>query len=496
VTTASTKRLDERDRRFFSLVARAAFANPFGLERDRLDAEIGDTDVSDPRVLARVSTRLSARLDTLAGTGLSLGQYADEDRQLLFAAIMFDVFHRYMQPIDALIEAPGKVRFARALLSELSARSIAPQQAHRAFELFYQVRRAHLAIGKRLIGGGPSMRKLREELWNSVFTHDMLRYERYLWSRMEDFSTLLMGETGTGKGEAARAIGRSSYIPFDDKRGEFTTRVEAQFVPVNLSEFPETLIESELFGHRRGAFTGAIENHEGALSRVPAHGTLFLDEIGDVAAAVQVKLLRVLQEREFTPVGAHEPLRFHGRVVTATHRTLGALRHEGRMRDDFYYRVSTHTIEVPSLRTRLRETPGELGLLVSTLCARVVGEPAPALAEHITATIADELSPEYDYPGNVRELEQCVRRVLLTGRCQSAASQPSAESRRGDHRPAAPALGALSLAQRIEHGELAAEELVRAYCELLYAREKSYVQVAKITGLDRRTVRRHLTSNE
>jgi DNA-binding NtrC family response regulator len=327
------------------------------------------------------------------------------------------------------------------------------------------------------------MQKLREELWNSVFTHDILRYERYLFGRMEDFSTLLIGATGTGKGEAARAIGASGYIPFDDKRAEFTTRVDELFVPINLSEFSETLIESELFGHRRGAFTGAIDNHAGALSRVKPHGTLFLDEIGDVSTAVQVKLLRLLQERSFTPVGAHESERFLGRVVAATHRSLrGGEGGQGRVREDFYYRLSTHTIELPSLRTRLDESPDELAVLVSTLCERITGEPVPELAAQVVSTIEREVVPDHPYPGNVRELEQCVRRVLLTGHCVST--------------PAQAARGQLPLAARIERGELAAEELVRAYCEHLYAREKSYVQVAKITGLDRRTVRRHLTSNE
>lgn len=483
MTSAGDKHLGERDRRFFALVAGAAFANPFGSERARLDAEIGDTDVSDPRVLARVSARLTARLESLAGSGLVLAQYADEDRQLLFAASLFDVFHRYVDQLDALIVEPSRARFARSLLGELTARGIEPHKAHRALELFYQLRRAHVAIGKRLIGGGPSMQKLREELWNSVFTHDILRYERYLFGRMEDFSTLLIGATGTGKGEAARAIGASGYIPFDDKRVEFTTRVDELFVPINLSEFSETLIESELFGHRRGAFTGAIDNHAGALSRVRPHGTLFLDEIGDVSPAVQVKLLRLLQERSFTPVGAHESERFLGRVVAATHRSLrGSEGGQARMREDFYYRLSTHTIELPSLRTRLDESPGELGVLVSTLCERIAGEPVPELVAQVVSTIERELPSDHPYPGNVRELEQCVRRVLLTGHCVS----PTAQATKGE----------LPLAARIERGELAAEELVRAYCEHLYAREKSYVQVAKITGLDRRTVRRHLTSNE
>ncbi|MDB4977652.1 MAG: sigma-54-dependent transcriptional regulator [Myxococcaceae bacterium] len=483
MSRALERRLGERDRKFFGLVARAAFANPFSKERAQLDAEIGETDASDPHVLARVSVRLSARLESLAETELTLAQFAAEDRELMFAALLFATFHRYIEQIDQLIEAPLRVRFARSLLSDLTARGFSPNEAQRAIELFYQMRRAHLAIGQRLTGSGPSMRKLREQLWNSVFTHDVLRYERYLWNRLEDFSILLIGETGTGKGQAARALGRSGYIPFDDKRLEFSTRVEDLFVPVNLSEFPETLLESELFGHRRGAFTGAIDHHTGALARVPPHGTLFIDEIGELSPAVQVKLLRVLQDREFTPVGAHQVERFHGRVVAATHRPLASLRSEGRMRDDFYYRVATQTIELPTLRTRLRECPGELTGLISAICARITGEAAPALAERVQASLEAELTPDYAYPGNVRELEQSVRRVLLTGSSQDQAGSASTEPSQ-------------TLTTRIERGELAAEELVRAYCELLYARSKSYVQVAKVTGLDRRTVRRHLTSSE
>ena len=488
---ASPKRLAERDRRFFGLVARAAFANPFSAERAQLDAEIGDTDESDPHVLARVTTRLAGRLEDLEQGGLTFSLYPDDERELLFAAVLFAVFHRFIEDIDRLIALPAKVHFARPLFAELTRRGIAKERAHRALELFYQMRRAHLAIGRRLLGSGPSMQTLREALWNSVFTHDILRYERYLWNRMEDFSILLLGETGTGKGEAARALGRSGYIPFDEKSAAFTTGVDELFVPVNLSEFPETLIESELFGHRRGAFTGAIDHHKGALSRVLPHGTLFLDEIGEVNPAIQVKLLRVLQERAFTPVGAHEHERFHGRVIAATHRPLSALRSTAGLRDDFYYRVATHTIEVPSLRTRLAERPSELGSLVATLCARITGEASAPLAERVEERIEQGLGRDYAFPGNVRELEQSVRRVLLTGGCgPEARSHGEAKDGLGDQVSIDPLLA------RMEHGELAADELVRAYCERLYARSKSYVQVAKVTGLDRRTVRRHLTSSK
>jgi sigma-54 dependent transcriptional regulator, flagellar regulatory protein len=461
------------DRRFLSLVARAAFANPFSEERDRLDAEIGETDARDPHVLARASARLSSRLEGIA----KLAKYGAEDREILFPAILFAVFHRYIDELDRLIETPGKVRFAATLLADLEQRGVEPRVARRALELFYQMRRAHLAIGRRLVGGGPSMRKLREALWNSVFTHDVLRYERTLWSRLEDFSTLLIGDTGTGKGEAARAIGRAGFIPFDEARGEFAARADSLFVPLNLSAYAESLIEAELFGHRRGAFTGAIDDRPGALSRVPAHGTLFLDEIGEVAPAIQVKLLRVLQERTFVPVGAREELRFSGRVVAATHRSLSSLRGEGRMRDDFYYRIATHTIELPSLHQRLQETPQELALLVAHSCTQIAGEPAPELAATVVEVIERELGPNHPFPGNVRELEQCVRRVLLTGHCAGerapARNQPLAAER--------------------ARGELTAEQLVRAYCQQLYARSGSYVQVAQVTGLDRRTVRRYLT---
>ena len=160
------------------------------------------------------------------------------------------------------------------------------------------------------------------------------------------------------------ALGRSGFIPFDARKGCFAESFTRNFIAINLSQYPESLLESELFGHKKGAFTGAIENHEGIFSRCTPHGSIFLDEIGDVSVPVQIKLLQVLQERHFVPLGSHEAKRFKGRVIAATNRPLAELR-DGRMRDDFYYRLCSDVIEVPALRQRIAESAGELEQLVA-----------------------------------------------------------------------------------------------------------------------------------
>ncbi len=486
-------RLSERDREFFQLSASAAYANPFGALRARLDGKLANTDENAPDVVARASARIAKRLDALGkgGRPLSISDYVEADRELLFASVLFDAFHRFTPRLDAFIaeedtrpQDPTLSRFATDLCAFLRERGFTARESVRALELFYQMRRAHSAVATRLIGTGPSMRALREALWNSLFTRDILRYERFLWSRMEDFSTLLLGETGTGKGEAAYAIGRSGFVAFDEKTQRFAERT-TQFVPIHLSEYPEALLESELFGHRKGAFTGAVEHHEGVLARTRPHGTLFLDEIGEVSLPVQVKLLRVLQERTYTPVGGHDVRRFSGRIVAATHRSIDALRAEGRMRDDFFFRLSTNTITLPSLRTRLDEDPAELGLLVSHLCTRIVGSGSPELSAEVEATLTRDLGPDYPFQGNVRELEQCVRRVLLTGQCKHEA-RGAQVAQAGSNKPTVPAEALLA---RLE---CTADELVARYCAALYARAQSYVDVARITGLDRRTVKKFI----
>jgi transcriptional regulator with GAF, ATPase, and Fis domain len=288
----------------------------------------------------------------------------------------------------------------------------------------------------------------------------------------------LLGETGTGKGNAAAAIGRSAFIPYLPAERRFAASFKDTFLAINLSQFSETLIESELFGHRKGAFSGAIDDHKGVFERCSPYGALFLDEIGEVSVPVQIKLLQVLQVRRFTPVGGREERRFSGRVIAATNRPLDALRREGRFRDDFFYRLCSDVIEVPPLRQRLAESPGELQELVRVLVEDIAGSEDSALVATVLEGLQRDVPRGYPWPGNVRELEQAVRRVLLTGRYApelTAARDPDD-----------------ALVEKLRAGELTATQLLAQYSAMLYRRLGSYAAVAKRTGIDPRTSRKHV----
>jgi two-component system NtrC family response regulator/two-component system response regulator HydG len=210
-------------------------------------------------------------------------------------------------------------------------------------------------------------------------------------------SVLITGESGTGKELIAQAIHQRS------------PRRDAPFVKVSCAALPETLLESELFGHERGAFTGAVARRAGRFE-IAAGGTIFLDEVGDIPVGMQVKLLRFLQERQFERIGGNQTLTVDARVITATHRDLPALIKEGKFREDLYYRLDVIEIKLPPLRSRARDIPLLVEFFVKKYAAVNHKEIEGVDDETLAALMA------HGWPGNVRELEHAVERAVILAR--------------------------------------------------------------------------------
>ncbi|MFN3596217.1 MAG: sigma-54-dependent transcriptional regulator [Rubricoccaceae bacterium] len=228
-----------------------------------------------------------------------------------------------------------------------------------------------------LVGQSPGMREV---------------YKRIGRAARADVPVLVSGESGTGKELVARALHAAS------------ARAGGPFVAVNCAAIPRDLIESELFGYEKGAFTGAVAQRAGVFEQARG-GTLFLDEIGDLGLDVQAKLLRVLQEGVFARVGGREPLRADVRVVSATHRDLAAMAAEGAFRQDLYFRLHVFRIHLPPLRER---GPADVQALAEALLRRHAPPGHPGLAPEARAALAAR-----PWPGNVRELENAIRHALL-----------------------------------------------------------------------------------
>ena len=234
-------------------------------------------------------------------------------------------------------------------------------------------------LGHELIGESAPMEALRNMLSRAAAT---------------SVTVLLQGESGTGKELAARAIHRAS------------ARRDGPLVTVNCAAIPDSLLESELFGHERGAFTGAVKRKPGR-AELADGGTLFLDEIGDVPAAIQAKLLRLLQEKEIQPLGAEQTRKVDVRFVAATHRDLAALVAEGRFREDLFYRLNVLPIELPALRDRRDDIP----LLARHFCE--VLSTRHGMGERTFDESALGALRAQPWPGNVRELSSFVERLLI-----------------------------------------------------------------------------------
>src|SRR6267378_4888445 len=236
--------------------------------------------------------------------------------------------------------------------------------------------------------------RARGKLTNIIGQSDQMQavYQMIETVAQVQSTVLIVGESGTGKELVARAI------------HDLSPRAQKPFVSVNCGAFTETLLESELFGYTKGSFTGATANRKG-LFEAGEQGTIFLDEIGETSPAMQVKLLRVLQERKVRPVGAHEETEVNTRVIAATNRDLSALVKEGAFREDLFYRVSVIPIELPPLRDRSEDIPDLVNHFVKKFCAQT-GRDLSVNEKTL------QLLESYAWPGNVRELEHTIERAV------------------------------------------------------------------------------------
>ncbi len=484
--------LSSTDRDFLSRIYKSAFLNPFSEARQASDAlAIGKTSEGSFVLLDELLVKLNKRLKAILNDKkVIFSNYSAGDARLIEIALLFQILHRHRDGLDSYIKAqinePNRLlpaECAMVIFNELKSCGINTVSAENYVSIVFQMRRAYFFIANELIGNAKSMCALRMNLWNAIFTYDAQLYFDRFWNRLEDFSTLLLGETGTGKGAAALAIGRSCHIPFNSARGTFSESFAQAFLDINLSVFSENLIESELFGHKKGAFTGATGDHNGIFSRCSKHGAIFLDEIGDISTEVQIKLLRVLQHRLFSPVGGHESLRFGGRIIAATNQNITEKRKKGDFRNDFYYRLSSSHIKLPSLRERLAEDPGELELLLEKILSRLTDSNDCGLTKRISDAIRRDLPADYAWPGNVRELEQAVRSVILTG------------SYHGENIIPAPLLSDDLSFSRCINGDMTLNELDAWYCARLYKQLGSYGAVAAKVGVDWRTVKQKVEAN-
>jgi len=298
---------------------------------------------------------------------------------------------------------------------------------------------SEMTLPSPIIGESPGMKRIMDMIRTVAET---------------DSTVVVLGESGTGKELMARAIHAQSKRRF------------APIIAVNCGAIPETLLESELFGHEKGAFTGAQYRRKGKIELANG-GTLFLDEIGDITAKMQVDLLRVLETRTFTRLGGNKEIQSDFRLVCATNRNLEKLVEEGSFREDLYYRIKVFSLEIPPLRERTED--------ILPLARHFVRKYARSMgkAEKSFSTDAEDLLESYRWPGNVRELENAIERAMVIGR--------------------EPEIRARDLPLRVENGTepdsssleaMEKEHIIRVLREM----DGNVTRSAKVLGIDRATL--------
>jgi transcriptional regulator with AAA-type ATPase domain len=428
----------DEDRARLASVARLLHANPFLPERTEAEhgalgpafagGEPGWCLRSEPsphhenlrRLHRYLEPTLRAARDRLAAGAPG----SDADLAIYQDACLFDLYDRFDTQLQGLIDshaldAPFYDRFLEqyALYFRFPGSSLRPPAPEHLLALFFHARRAFFYIYTRLLGGSSLAAELRGAVWRACLTGNPRLYAEALYRQMDDQPVLVTGPSGTGKELVADIVAHARYVPFDPATRRFVRDHTADYHRRNLSDVAETLIDSALFGHKRGSFTGAESDAAGLLGMPKEGGTLFFDELAELPMAIQVKLLRVCQGRRFMPVGGKVEEISRGRFVFATNRDLAEEIRAGRFREDLLFRIRVFRIRTPSLRAQLDEAPAERAHLVKLFAAKVI--PGPSLDEEaarIDRWIEANVPPDYPWPGNLRELELCVRALVFDGR--------------------------------------------------------------------------------
>ncbi|MEZ6095556.1 MAG: sigma 54-interacting transcriptional regulator [Pirellulaceae bacterium] len=503
------------DQSLLRQISQLMYCNPFSPRRLEIEQEILGSDFTQETAVAWSRQTMQREPDrpnvtAIANIASSLVERINQDaesksnlphdaRQHYWDVATYVLLYKhvtphptqelYANPTSQLLKQVWQAFRAdfKRLIDTPELATVNPHSPEHLFACLCQVHRAFTNIYDNILGNSLPIARLRERVWQSIFTFDARRYYRSLHDRMHLLSTMITGPSGTGKELVARAIGLSQYLAFDSKTCSFKNCSEESFHAINLSALSPTLIESELFGHRKGAFTGAVSDRKGWLETCPQHGCVFLDELGEIDLALQVKLLRVIQNRTFTRLGETQERPFIGKFVSATNRNLKQAIEERRFREDLYFRLCSDQIETPSLREQLDDRPADLTDLVLAIASRLIPNESEEFSREATEWIQQKLGENYPWKGNIRELEQCVRSLLVRKEYIPVwADEASAITGNDVKLP--------GWIQRAADRTLSAEELVAAYCHWVHQETQNYEHAARKIGLDRRTIKAKVTA--
>lgn len=502
--------MKESDFQFCKNLSGLTYCNPFlpdriQFERDCLGTQelggdevwhIGMDQINSRPTLQSLKDK-AAEMLTSFQSWIVAGGILDEEKYTLYEDLVtFHIYHLVHEDLETLINRnlSGRKAKIKQVWEQFSkeyslhfhpsfiGRAKGPGAEH-LFSCSYQVRKAFSHTFGFIAGRSQPAVRLRASIWQSLFTHDPKRYREHLYRILPFHTTLITGPSGTGKELVARAIGMSGFQSFNSTTTCFEGDDEPLYTELNLSALPSTLVESELFGHAKGAFTGALKDRIGRLEACPPQGSVFIDEIGELDESIQVKLLRVLQGRTFQRVGENGNREFRGKCLSATNRDLESEIEKGTFRRDLYYRLCSDQISTPSLESILKDDPEELHSFLNYIARKSLPEEAcETPVNEALDWIGKHLPKDYAWPGNFRELEQCFNNLLIRGEYTPSRPQSSGHSD--------PWLKSISDCR------LDADKVLNTYCKRVYLKTGSYEEAGRHLGMDPRTVKSRATKSE